>query len=112
MQREQSKNVKGGVTYDKTSYNVVVTITNNIKTGTLTQKVQLAENSPEGQKVTGDNGVYTLSAGENKATFTNRYDATTKYTFTVEKQLAGRKFKDSDNFRFALLKGRTELPDN
>lgn len=103
------KNVKGGVTYDKTSYNVVVTITNNIKTGTLTQKVQLAENSPEGQKVTGDNGVYTLSAGENKATFTNRYDATTKYTFTVEKQLAGRKFKDGDNFRFALLKGRTEL---
>ena len=34
---------------------------------------------------------------------------TTKYTFTVEKQLAGRKFKDGDNFRFALLKGRTEL---
>ena len=99
------KNVKGGVTYDKTSYNVVVTITNDIQTGTLTQKV----NSPEGQKVTGDNGVYTLSAGENKATFTNRYDATTKYTFTVEKQLAGRKFKDGDNFRFALLKGRTEL---
>lgn len=99
------KNVEGGVTYDKTSYNVVVTITNDIQTGTLTQKV----NSPEGQKVTGDNGVYTLSAGENKATFTNRYDATTKYTFTVEKQLAGRKFKDGDNFRFALLKGRTEL---
>ena len=107
-------NVKDGVTYDdKTSYNVVVTVTNDIKTGTLTQTVALAGNSPEKQRIAGNvennKGVYTLSAGENKATFTNVYDATTEYSFKVVKRLAGREFKDGDNFKFELLKGRQHI---
>lgn len=106
--------VKDGVTYDdKTSYNVVVTVTNDIKTGTLTQTVALAGNSPENQRIAGNvennKGVYTLSAGENKATFTNVYDATTEYSFKVVKRLAGREFKDGDNFKFELLKGRKRI---
>lgn len=103
-------NVKNGITYDTKTYTVVVTITDD-QTGELKQFVAIKAGT-DGYVtggVTNNKGVYTLSAGENKATFTNRYDATTKYTFTVEKQLAGRKFKDGDNFRFALLKGRTEL---
>ena len=107
-------NVKDGVTYDdKTSYNVVVTVTNDIKTGTLTQTVALAGNSPEKQRIAGkvenNKGVYTLSAGENEATFTNVYDATTEYSFKVVKRLAGREFKDGDNFKFELLKGRQHI---
>lgn len=107
-------NVKDGVTYDdKTSYNVVVTVTNDIKTGTLTQTVALAGNSPEKQRIAGkvenNKGVYTLSAGENEATFTNVYDATTEYSFKVVKRLAGREFKDGDNFKFELLKGRQRI---
>ena len=107
-------NVKDGVTYDdKTSYNVVVTVTNDIKTGTLTQTVALAGNSPEKQRIAGkvenNKGVYTLSAGENEATFTNVYDATTEYSFKVVKRLVGREFKDGDNFKFELLKGRQRI---
>ena len=103
------KNVKDGITYDTTSYKIVVTVTNDIQTGRLIPAVKLAEDSPEGQQIMADHNIYTLSAGKDKATFTNIYDAATEYPFKVVKRLAGREFKEGDNFRFELLKGRKHI---
>ena len=103
------KNVKDGITYDTTSYKIVVTVTNDIQTGRLIPAVKLAEDSPEGQLIMAENNIYTLAAGKDKATFTNTYDAATEYPFKVVKRLAGREFKEGDNFRFELLKGRKHI---
>lgn len=105
-------NVKNGITYNTTKreYTVVVTITDD-KSGELKQSVAIKEGTDG--NITGavenNKGVYTLSAEENKATFTNVYDATTEYSFKVVKRLAGREFKDGDNFKFELLKGRQHI---
>ncbi len=103
------KNVKDGITYDTTSYKIVVTVTNDIQTGRLIPAVELAEDSLEGQLIMAKNNIYTLAAGKDKATFTNTYDAATEYPFKVVKRLAGREFKEGDNFRFELLKGRKHI---
>ena len=105
-------NVKNGITYNTTKreYTVVVTITDD-KSGELKQYVDIKEGTDG--NITGavenNKGVYTLSAEGNKATFTNVYDATTTYSFKVVKRLAGREFKDGDNFKFELLKGRQHI---
>lgn len=105
-------NVKNGITYNTTKreYTVVVTITDD-KSGELKQSVAIKKGTDG--NITGavenNKGVYTLSAGENKATFTNVYDATTEYSFKVVKRLVGREFKDGDNFKFELLKGRQRI---